>query len=1291
MDNLACAAVGTQVGIGVVATGCFDVGKPAEVACDFLAEHHTNPILAQPEWIDPRAKRRDRQSRHAQRSSVIWGVPPELSAIEAKLFLAHKKPDILRGSVVAWEGVGSGRHVEVRYPTRSRRSAAFDELATVCKELKWRATWARGYAHRSQLRNRPAAKGNGIPPTVNPFAPLAEGTTKEEAIAFLDRIKASVQPVPPPARLSSSSSSLLPSPSPQVPKATRPARRPGLRTGSLNIAGGFNEKVHELEQQCLARTLDVVAVQETRLGSNANVSVRGYALFRPPGEDASKGGGVATLVALYVASHVTTLEQSCEGQLWIQIGGSAGQQSVFVCNAYMPQASSKEPCDAAYAKLEENVIFFRQRGCVIVLGDLNARVGPGNGLPRVGPYTDTASNSSADRLSSLLTVGRLVSLGGLSKPPAAEFWHTRVGANGTKSMIDYILVDERFHNGAEFEVVYDHLESDHHLLVAEIKNVWQITKSTSKPKKRFRLEKFDPKHTDANGRSTAPEASEKFQALLSSLFEEWSPAQGESVNEVVTEFTGKLFEALEGSVGSSTRSKKFSRGFFDSEVREAIDTRRRAHSTFVATEPGSTEAREFWSRFVEARDNARQLVSEKKKHEFQRFVDQVTDSADASNMKLCWSLLERLKSRKAGRVPTPVLKADGSLAKSLPERLEAWADYQRRLAAPASDPAFNPLFKAAVEKRVASIAKECIAPAVYDPLMCPLDATQPHDSTCTCAPPTDANFTLPEVVAAVARAPRGKACGPDLTRNEMFKAGGRVLAGLLLKLFSFVNESEQVPSEWMKANVANLHKDGDACDPSNYRGISLISCLGKIYLSIWAERFTRHMESPPTPSPAAPEAGPSPSLPHPLRDSEGRIERMSEEQGGFRPGRSTIDQVFSLHEVLLRRRNGGESTFLYFVDFKKAFDTVWHDGLWHALHMSGIKGRPLKVLQSLYSDIRQSVLVDGQQTEYIRAHQGVRQGCPMSPVLFSIFIEQMVRRLKQASVGIKLDTQLMFALLYADDAVLLAESAEDLQNLINIVDEYCRDWRMLLNLDKSKAMVVPKQVKNKTAAEVIKNEIKQAVTVRGVEVPFVNEYKYLGVWIQQDLGWKLHIAHNVSKAKAKHAVIGPILRCGPIPAALKRLVWCAVVRSRLEYGAEVVTLNVELTKSLEGVQHMGVTTILRINRHASKQAANVIIGLPSISARFHQKRLAYLGKLLEMGPRRWPRRVYDLDPTFKVKLNGPRMRQWRTASLKLVKDARLEEHLGKPTWATEVRRWAKELDREAVLSAESNQRRLPGG
>jgi hypothetical protein len=176
---------------------------------------------------------------------------------------------------------------------------------------------------------------------------------------------------------------------------------------------------------------------------------------------------------------------------------------------------------------------------------------------------------------------------------------------------------------------------------------------------------------------------------------------------------------------------------------------------------------------------------------------------------------------------------------------------------------------------------------------------------------------------------------------------------------------------------------------------------------------------------------------------------------------------------------------------------------------------------------------------------------------------------------------------------------------------------MLINLKKSEAIVIPHQVPGKSAAEVVRS-MKLELTIRGQPVPLVTKYKYLGIWVQEDLGWKLHVAHNVSKAKAKHAAIGGILRCGPIPAALKRLVWCAVVRSRLEYGAELVALNEELTKSLESVQQMGLTTILRTNRHTSKLAVNVVLGLPSIESRFQQKRLAYLGKLQERNLRAGP-------------------------------------------------------------------------
>jgi hypothetical protein len=121
------------------------------------------------------------------------------------------------------------------------------------------------------------------------------------------------------------------------------------------------------------------------------------------------------------------------------------------------------------------------------------------------------------------------------------------------------------------------------MLWAEVKSIWQSAPKASKPRMRYRLERFDPHYTDVDGLPTAAEATNKFQELLSSLFKDWAPTLGESVDLVTTTFTSKLFQALEGSVGSSTSSKRFSRGFFNSEVRAAIKARRKAHTAFGAT------------------------------------------------------------------------------------------------------------------------------------------------------------------------------------------------------------------------------------------------------------------------------------------------------------------------------------------------------------------------------------------------------------------------------------------------------------------------------------------------------------------------------------------------------------------------------------------------------------------------------------------------------------------------------------------------------------------------------------
>ena len=107
----------------------------------------------------------------------------------------------------------------------------------------------------------------------------------------------------------------------------------------------------------------------------------------------------------------------------------------------------------------------------------------------------------------------------------------------------------------------------------------------------------------------------------------------------------------------------------------------------------------------------------------------------------------------------------------------------------------------------------------------------------------DHDFDSLEVQEAVDALNYHKAAAEDGTKNPMYKCGGEFMVELLVKLFNFLKMKEMTPENWSRSVVVNLYKDGDRTDPSNYRGIALISCLGKLYLSLWARRITNYMES----------------------------------------------------------------------------------------------------------------------------------------------------------------------------------------------------------------------------------------------------------------------------------------------------------------------------------------------------------------------------------------------------------------------------------------------------------------
>ena len=149
----------------------------------------------------------------------------------------------------------------------------------------------------------------------------------------------------------------------------------------------------------------------------------------------------------------------------------------------------------------------------------------------------------------------------------------------------------------------------------------------------------------------------------------------------------------------------------------------------------------------------------------------------------------------------------------------------------------------------------------------------------------------------------------------------------------------------------------------------------------------------------------------------------------------------------------GKRLYTLFIDFQKAFDYIVHDNLWFKLINIGISGKMLKIMTSMYQNVRSKVFLNGIKSESFPIKVGVRQGECLSPFLFAMYINDLEEELQRADAGITISHLKLFLLLYADDAVIFAESAESLQNAIDQLYNYCFAWKLKLNTDKSKIMV----------------------------------------------------------------------------------------------------------------------------------------------------------------------------------------------------------------------------------------------
>ena len=294
---------------------------------------------------------------------------------------------------------------------------------------------------------------------------------------------------------------------------------------------------------------------------------------------------------------------------------------------------------------------------------------------------------------------------------------------------------------------------------------------------------------------------------------------------------------------------------------------------------------------------------------------------------------------------------------------------------------------------------------------------------------------------------------------------------IYVKLFNLILRTGVFPEAWTVGIIIPIFKNkGSTEDPDNYRGITLLSCLGKLFTSVINNRLKKYMEN---------------------------LSLLGEEQAGFRAGYSTTDHIFTLKCIIDIFLSKKKKLFAAFIDYRKAFDNVWRVGLWQKLLNHNVNGKILKVIYSLYNQVKSCVRLRGTTSSLFGCNVGVRQGENLSPLLFAIFLNDMNEFISHSYNGLILSDAInpnpddadvalylkLYLLLYADDTIVLAESEAELQAALHAVQHYRHNWKLEINVDKTKIVVFSRGK--------IRNIPKFTYNNQRIEVAF--EFKYLGI------------------------------------------------------------------------------------------------------------------------------------------------------------------------------------------------------
>jgi hypothetical protein len=379
------------------------------------------------------------------------------------------------------------------------------------------------------------------------------------------------------------------------------------------------------------------------------------------------------------------------------------------------------------------------------------------------------------------------------------------------------------------------------------------------------------------------------------------------------------------------------------------------------------------------------------------------------------------------------------------------------------------------------------------------------------------------------------------------------------------------PTSWKDAIVTAIFKKLNRQLTENYRPVSLLCCISKVFERLIYNNTYKH-----------------------LLDNN----LLDDENSGFCKNDSAILKLLALTDTIYKGLDDHDELLLVFLDISKAFDKVWHQGLLFKLEQVGIGGTLLEWFSSYLDNRKQRVVVNGQSSDLKHLHAGVPQGSILGPLLWLIYVSDMTDNTKCKAGK------------FADDIMFTKQITEHLDTAVEIVNcdlestlDWSEQWRATFSASKACFLRASKKVTK---------EPLDPIVMDNYIIPEVDSHSNLGLTISNDMRWNEHVEKNINKAAKRLYQLRRLQY--RLPRSSLVTIYLTMIRPILEYG-DIIYDNMPayLSQKLENVQRRAALICTGAYRHTEHTILLKDLGWDLLSTRRYQKRLTVYYTLLK-GP-----------------------------------------------------------------------------